>query len=78
MITKPTTHSATSYGTLCGSNSMAAQWRAADCKRCGDRMDVLMELLFDAAVGQDVKARAASVIKKWRLTKGDDTASQKS
>lgn len=56
-------------GTVCGSRSMAAAWRCADCDRCLARLDNIMGLLLDASEGKDVQRKAAKLVEQMGITR---------
>jgi hypothetical protein len=58
-------------GVLCGQTSLAAWVNTTDCKRCLERWDAVLDLLFDAALGLDVSKRAADLVGRWGLTRED-------
>ena len=64
---EPRVHTASQIGCLCGTNSLASQWRTSTCNKCENRVDALLKLLMDAAKGQDVSKQAQLLVKKWNI-----------
>lgn len=71
---KPKTHAPLGNvgETICGSNSVFAIWRCADCGKCANRLDAILELLMDAAEGVDIQNKARKLVDKLRIKRNDE------
>jgi hypothetical protein len=61
---------------LCGNSTYTAAHNSADCQLCLRRVVEMLDILYQAATGQDVREKASVLLKKMQYIRptGEDQA----